>query len=86
VVPDRQGLPLTTQAAPATHGAHAPAALHTRSAPHAVPAARLVPLSMHWDVPPVQVKLPAWHALVGVQAAPAGHLEEPSLGDELHRE
>jgi len=38
--------------------------------PHGDPFGRLLLVSVHDGVPPVQASTPAWHGLVGVQAAP----------------
>jgi hypothetical protein len=59
VVPDRQGFPATTQDAPLTHAVQVPAALHTIPVPHEVPADKLLPLSVHCGVGPVQTRPPA---------------------------
>jgi hypothetical protein len=58
VTPTRQGFPGTEQLAPATHAAQTPTALQTIPVPQAVPAAALVPPSMHVGVPPVQLRVP----------------------------
>ena len=71
VVPVRQGLPATVQLAPTVQSPHAPAALQTRLAPHAVPAGTFVPASVHCGVPVVHDSVPWWQGLVGVHAAPA---------------
>ena len=59
VVPERQGFPATTQDAPVTHAVQVPEGLHTMPVPHAVPGARLVPLSVHCGAAPVQTRAPA---------------------------
>lgn len=41
--------------------------------PQEVPAATLVPVSLHPLVSPVQVSDPLWQVFVGVQASPVAH-------------
>ena len=67
----RQGLPVTTQLAPAVQAVHVPVALQTLLVPHAVPAARLVFLSVQTGDPVAQASVPAWQGFVGAQAAPS---------------
>ena len=71
MVPRLHGFPGGVQIVPATQAAQAPPALQTMSVPHEVPAATLVPLSMHAGAVPVQTSVPVWHLFVGVQAPPA---------------
>ncbi len=65
-------------AAPATHGTQLPA-LHTRSVPQLAPLATLVPASWQVELPVVQVSVPVWQGLVGVQAPPAVHATQVPL-------
>jgi hypothetical protein len=67
----RQGLPVTTQLAPAVQAVHVPVALQTLLVPQAVPAARLVFLSVQTGDPVAQASVPAWQGFVGAQAAPS---------------
>jgi hypothetical protein len=55
----RQGLPVTVQLAPAVHAVHVPVALQTLLVPHAVPAARLVFLSVQTGDPVEHASVPA---------------------------
>ena len=71
VAPVRQGLPVTVQLAPAVQSVHAPVALQTLFVPHAVPAARLVFLSVQTGDPVEQASVPAWQGFVGAQVAPS---------------
>lgn len=72
IVPFRQGLPGTTQSIPCTQAPQLPLALQTMSVPHDVPAATLVPESVHDGAAPEQTSAPVWHLFaVGVQAPPA---------------
>ncbi len=69
--PVRQGLPVTAQLAPTVQAVHMPVALQTLSVPQAVPAARLVFLSVQTGNPVAQASVPAWQGFVGAQAAPS---------------
>jgi hypothetical protein len=71
VMPVRQGFPGTGQLDPATHATQVAVALQIMSFPQEVPAARLIPVSVHAATPPVQVSAPLLHGFVGVQASPA---------------
>ena len=71
MVPRLHGFPVGVQIVPATHATQAPVALQTISVPHEVPAATLVPLSVHDGAEPVQTSVPLWHLFAGVHAAPA---------------
>jgi len=70
VEPTRQGAPGMAQTDPATHATHEPAAPQTRSFPQAVPEGRLIPVSVHWAAPPVQVSAPLWQGFAALQASP----------------
>src|SRR5688572_25800518 len=60
---------------------HSPAALHTFSAPQAVPAGRFFMASLHVTLPPAQLSVPSWQGLViGTQASPLAQAPQaPSL-------
>jgi hypothetical protein len=73
VEPVRQGLSGMSQADPGTQAAHDPVALQTWSFPQALPAGRLVPLSTHWTLPPLQVSVPLWQGFGARQASPSTH-------------
>jgi hypothetical protein len=47
--------------------------LQTWFMPHDVPSVAFAPVSVHESVPPAQEAVPLWHALLGVQGAPAVH-------------
>ena len=71
IVPRLHGLPGGVQLVPATQAVHTPLALQTMSVPHDVPAATLVPLSLHTGAAPEQESVPLWHLFVGVHDPPA---------------
>jgi hypothetical protein len=64
VVPVRQGLPETVQAAAAVQLPQTPVALQTLFVPQLVPAATSVLLSLQTGVPVEQASVPLWQALV----------------------
>jgi hypothetical protein len=69
--------------APAVHGTQLPV-LHTWFIPQPVPLATAVPVSWQVALPVVQVSVPVWHGLVGVQAPPAAHaMQAPLLQTRL---
>lgn len=75
VTPLRQpGLGLVVQLPPAAHATHVPAAVHTWSCPHVVPAG-FSASSTHTGLPVLHSTTPRRHALPGlvVHAAPAWH-------------
>jgi hypothetical protein len=59
------------QAAPEVQAMQAPLELHTMLVPHMEPAVIGVPVSAHTGEPVTHETKPTWHALDGVQAAPA---------------
>jgi hypothetical protein len=69
VVPSLQGLP-GWQALPAVQETHCPV-LQTRFVPHDVPSESEVFASTHVDAPVLQLNVPAWQGLAGVQLPPA---------------
>jgi len=69
VRPSLQGL-VGEQVTPAVQETQLPA-LHTRLVPQVFPSAARVPVSVHTDVPVLQLSVPVWQGLVGVQAPPA---------------
>ncbi len=58
------------QTPPAVHATQAPA-LHTWSEPQVVPLANTIPVSVQTFAPVVQLKIPVWQGLLGVQGSPA---------------
>lgn len=71
VVPVRQGLPLTVQAAPTVQLTQLPVAPQTLLVPQLVPAARSVPVSLQTGVPVAQASVPWWQGFEGTQLAPS---------------
>jgi hypothetical protein len=71
VAPTWQGL-LGVHDTPAVHALHVPLS-HTSLVPHAVPFARLVPVSLHTGTPVVHDVVPVWQLLAGVHIAPVVH-------------
>lgn len=58
IAPVRQGRPEMAQVASAVHSLQVPVALQTLLVPHAVPAGRLVPVSVHCGAPVVHDNVP----------------------------
>jgi hypothetical protein len=77
IIPVWQALSAGVQAVPWMHGLHAPSS-HTMPVPHGVPLGALPPVSVHEAPAEEQETVPAWHAFVGVQDAPASHAEPVS--------
>jgi hypothetical protein len=74
VCPPPHPLPSATQApasALQTPEWHVPA-------PHAVPSLTAAPVLWHDDTPPMQLTLPTWQGLLGVQGAPAAQPSRPA--------
>ena len=63
---------------PAVHGTQPPV-LQTWFVPQLVPSASAVPASWQVAVPVLQVSVPRWHGLAGVQLPPAVHVTQVPL-------
>jgi hypothetical protein len=72
IVPCRQGFVGGVQAAPAVQDTQLPA-LHTRFVPQLFPSGASCPVSVQATIPLVQLVIPTWHGLLGVQGFPAVH-------------
>jgi len=73
MLPTRQGLPVTSQAIPATHASQLPLR-QTLSAPHTVPFDWRSVSSMQTIAFSLQTNIPLWQGLAGTQAPPATQL------------
>ena len=76
--PEHESVPLWqgfdgVQSPPLVHAPHAPLAEQTIPPPQAVPAGKLLPVSVQLAEPPAQDSIPAWQGLAGAQLAPAVH-------------
>src|SRR6185436_33345 len=73
MLPTRHGLPVTSQAMPATHASQLPLR-QTLSAPQTVPFAWRSVSSMQTIAFSLQTNIPLWQGLAGTQAPPATQL------------
>lgn len=75
IEPTWQGALAGAQLVEAAHAVQAPAR-QTIAVPHAVPSARLPPMSVQPTPEAVQVVLPRWQGLAGAQVAPGEHARQ----------